>query len=313
MVDINKGFFMAQQPTFLQHFRSFYVQNKFNDLEQAIEYFAVFGQSGWTIDKNKPLLDLIESKFLKNYAYIHGDITKITQSNKITHALLSAIATGDRRMFSSFKRARISREEGDRTVDFLYDNGLIEIEYSTELPLYEEDHISDKLNFMHAYMRFWFAFISPFYKNIKEGNYKEVKERFTNREQGFSDLIFEKLCFELLKKSFVDDPVVKVGGYWDKHAEIDLVAKTKSGKLIAGVCKYSQAKVKKTEWTKLKEKCDLVGLKPDIIVFFAKNGFTNELKLLKSDTVKLFTLKSLKMLIEEVSNKDLLTYMGKKY
>ncbi|MDD2383118.1 MAG: DUF234 domain-containing protein [Sulfurospirillaceae bacterium] len=304
---------MVQQPTFLQHFRSFYIQNKPQDIEQAIEYFSVFGGSGWHVDMQKPLLDLIESKFLKNYAYIHGDITKITQSNKITHALLSAIATGDRRMFSSFKRAKISREEGDRAVDFLYENGLIEIEYSTELPLREEDNISDKLHFMQEYLRFWFAFISPFYKSIKEGNYKEVKERLVNREQGFSDLIFEKLCEELLKKSFEDDPIVKVGAYWDRNTEIDILATTKSGKLIAGVCKYGNAKVKKTELSKLKEKCTLAELKPDILVIFAKNGFTNELKLLKSETVKLFTLKSLKVLLEDISEKDLWAYTGKKY
>lgn len=304
---------MAQQPTFLQHFRSFYFQNRPQDIEQAIEYFSVFGGSGWSVDMSKPLLDLIESKFLKNYAYIHGDITKITQSNKITHALLSAIATGDRRMFSSFKRAKISREEGDRSVDFLYENGLVEVEYSSELPLREEDNISDKLNFLQSYLRFWFAFISPFYKTIKEGNYKEVKERLANREQGFSDLVFEKLCEELLKKSFEDDPIVKIGGYWDKNTEIDILATTKSGKQIAGVCKYSNAKVKKSELSKLKEKCSLAELKPDILVLFSKNGFTNELKLLKSETVKLFTLKSFRMLIEDVSEKDLCVYTCKKY
>ena len=304
---------MAQLPTFLQHFRSFYVQNQPQNIEQAIEYFSVFGGSGWHVDMSKSLLDLIESKFLKNYAYIHGDITKITQSNKITHALLSAIATGDRRMFSSFKRAKISREEGDRAVDFLYENGLIKVEYSSELPLREEDNISDKLYFMQEYLRFWFAFISPFYKSIKEGNYKEVKERLANREQSFCDLIFEKLCEELLKKSFEDDPIVKIGGYWDKNTEIDILATTKSGKHIAGVCKYSNAKVKKSELSKLKEKCSLAEVTPDVLVIFSKNGFSNELKLLKSESVKLFTLKSFKALIEDVSEKDLLVYTGKKY
>ncbi len=304
---------MVQQATFLQHFRSFYAQNQPQDMEQAIEYFSVFGGSGWPVDMSKPLLDLIESKFLKNYAYIHADITKITQSNKITHALLSAIATGDRRMFSSFKRAKISREEGDRAVDFLYENGLIEVEHSIELPLLEEDNISDKLYFRQAYLRFWFAFISPFYKSIKEGNYKEVKERLSNREQGFSDLVFEKLCEELLKKSFVDDPIIKVGGYWDKNAQMDILARTTSGKLIAGVCKYSNAKAKKTELSRLKEQCSLAGLEPDVMVIFSKSGFSNELKLLKSEAVKLFSLKSFKTLIEDISEKDLQLYDGKKY
>ena len=304
---------MSKHPTLLQQFRSFYFQNNPKDLEQAIEYFSVFGGMGWNVDMDKPLLELVETKLLKNYAYIHGDITKLTNSNKLSHALLSAIAMGDRRMISSFKRARVSREEGDEAVDTLYERGLIEIEYSLELPLKEEDHNSDKLNFTQPFMRFWFSFISPFYKTIKEGNYKEVKERFANREQGFCDLIFEKLSQELLKKSFQEDHIVEIGSYWDKNAQVDILAKTSSGKLIAGVCKYTTAKVKKTELTKLKEQCALAGLEPDIFVIFSKNGFTNELKSLKSETLKLFTLKSFKTLVEDVSEKDFIECEGKRY
>lgn len=304
---------MSKHPTLLQQFRSFYFQNNPKDLEQAIEYFSVFGGMGWNVDMDKPLLELVEIKLLKNYAYIHGDITKLTNSNKLSHALLSAIAMGDRRMFSSFKRARVSRKEGDEAVDKLFESGLIDIEYSLELPLKEEDHNSDKLNFTLPFMRFWFSFISPFYKTIKEGNYKEVKERFANREQGFNDLVFEKLSQELLKKSFQDDPILEIGSYWDKNVEIDILARTSSGKLIAGSCKFVDAKVKKTELTKLKEKCALAGLEPDVFVVFSKNGFTNELKSLKGETVKLFTLKSFKSLIEDVSEKDLIACEGKRY
>ena len=304
---------MSKHPTLFQQFRSFYFQNNPKDLEQAIEYFSVFGGMGWSVDMDKPLFEVIETKLLKNYAYIHGDITKLTNSNKLSHALLSAIAMGDRRMFSSFKRARVSREEGDEAVDTLHERGLIEVEYSLELPLKEEDHNSDKLNFTQPFMRFWFSFISPFYKTIKEGNYKEVKESFANREQGFNDLVFEKLSQELLKKSFQDDPILEIGSYWDKNVEIDILARSSSGKLIAGSCKFVDAKVKKTELTKLKEKCALAGLEPDIFVVFSKNGFSNELKSLKSETVKLFTLKSFKSLVEDVSEKDLIACTGKRY
>ncbi|MEA2028504.1 MAG: ATPase, partial [Campylobacterota bacterium] len=38
---------MSYSSTLLQQFRSFYFQNSFNDIEVAIEYFAVFGGMGW--------------------------------------------------------------------------------------------------------------------------------------------------------------------------------------------------------------------------------------------------------------------------
>ncbi|WP_263833574.1 DUF234 domain-containing protein [Sulfurospirillum oryzae] len=304
---------MSHHPTLLAQFRSFYLQNRLNDLEVAIEYFSVFGGTSWNVDTTKPLFELIAAKILKNYTYIHADITKLTYSNKLSHALLTACATGDRRVFSSYKKARLSREEGNEALHALLRSELIELEYSLERPVREEDDNSDKLNFISPFMRFWFAFVSPYYKTIKENDFSEVEKAFTNREQGFSDLIFEKLAQAFLKKSFTEDPIVEIGSYWDKNAEIDILAKTKSGKLIAGSCKYTNAKVKKTELSKLKEQCAKAELEADIYVIFSKSGFSSELKALKGDDLKLFTLKSMKPLIEEIKEKELIACEGKKY
>ncbi len=92
---------MSNTTTLLKQFRSFYFQNAFSDIEKAIEYFSIFGGTSWNVDSTKPLNELIVNKVLKNYTYIHTDITKLTHSNKLSHALLSACATGDRRVYSS--------------------------------------------------------------------------------------------------------------------------------------------------------------------------------------------------------------------
>ncbi len=130
---------MPTTHTLLEQFRSFYYQNKLENIELGLELFAIFGGTSWTIDTNMSMLELIESKILKNYPYIHSDITQMTHSNKLSHALLSAIALGDRRIFSTFKRIRISREEGEHALGTLYRSGLLETEYSLERPLREED------------------------------------------------------------------------------------------------------------------------------------------------------------------------------
>lgn len=273
----------------------------------------MFGGTGWKVDTSRPLIDLIEEKVLKNYTYIHSDITKITRSGHVNHALLTGIAMGDRRTHSAFKRARISKEEGEEAIADLCKSAVIEPEYSLETSPRPGEKVADKLLFTVPFMRFWFAFISPFFKGIKEGDYKEVKERFANREQGFSDLIVERLFMALLKKSFKEDPIVEIGGYWDRNVEIDILAKTKSGKIIAGSCKYANAKLKKSSLANLKEKCEAAELKPDIYVLFAKNGFSNELKSLKGEELKLYTLKNFKSLIEELKHSDLLQDLGKRY
>ena len=303
---------MSNHPTLLEQFRSFCYQNKPKDFKEALEYFVVFGGMGWNVDTSKPILELIESKLLKNYTYIHGDLTKITDSDKTSHALLSGIAMGDRRIHSALKRARISREDAEYSIKNLEDRGMLEVESSLESSLSEE-RVDEKLNFTIPFMRFWFAFISPFFKGIKAGDYGEVKQRINNRESGFSNLIFEKLSYEVLKNSLKDDSIEDIGSYWDRDVEIEILAKTVSGKIIAGACKYSNSKANKTDLRKLKDRCATAELTPDVFVLFSKSGFSNELKKEKGSELKLYSLRNYNSLIENLSEKDFLKNYGKKY
>ncbi|MDO9206683.1 MAG: DUF234 domain-containing protein [Sulfuricurvum sp.] len=304
---------MAKFPTLLEQFRSFCFQNNANDVEEAVQYFAVFGGMGWNVDMTKSLDALIEEKILKNYPYIHGDIAKITQSNQIHHKLLSALATGDRREHSAFRKADVARAEGEASIKFLIDNGVLIRDKSQEQPADENEIVSDKLLFTLPFMRFWFSSISPYYKGIKEGDYTEVKERWNNLQREFTDFIYEQLVMELVKKSFKEDPIEKIGSYWDKNSEIEILARTKSGKTVAGSCKYSKSKANKSELTKLKESCSQAQIQADIFVIFSKNGFSSEFKKEKGETLKLFALKNLKSLMDDLSSKDLLVNTNKKY
>lgn len=262
---------------------------------------------------SKPIEELILSKVLKNYTYIHGDITKLTQSDKISHSLLSAVAAGDGRVHSAIKRARISRVEGENAIATLCAKNLLKREFSLESPPSDDEKIDEKLNFNTPFMRFWFAFVSPYFKGIKDGDFKEAMESFANRKSDFYELTFKKLSHELLKKSLKDDVIVEIGSYWDRETQIDILAKTKSGKVVAGICKYSNQKAKKSELTKLQEQCRAAELTPDIYVIVSKSGFSNELKALKGDDVKLFGLKNFKTLIEDLSEKDFIECVGKRY
>lgn len=304
---------MSKHPTLLQQFRSFCFQNNATDIEKAIEYFAVFGGMGWNVDMTKPLEELIEEKVLANYRYIHADLTKITQSNKAHHALLSALAVGDRREYSAYRRANLPRREGEESAAFLIKFGLLTREKSQEAPADETEEVSDRLLFTAPFMRFWFSSVSPYYKGIKEGDFTEVKERWENTKQAFFESVYEGLVIALVKQSFKEDWISKIGSYWDKNGEIEILGQTKAGKIVAGACKYSKAKANKSELAKLIERCDRAKLKADIFVIFSKGGFSSEFKKGKSDAVKLYALKNLRSLIDDLSDKDLLVNTNKKY
>jgi hypothetical protein len=304
------------KPTILQQFRSFCYQNNATNLEIALEYFAVFGGMGWRVDLTKPLDELIEKKVLNNYRYIHGDTTKMTQSKEIHHKVLSALATGDRREHSAFKKAQANKEAGEESVDFMIKEGLLSKDTSIEKPLKKHEQVSIKLHFNQPFMRFWFAVISPYYKGIKAEEYTEVKERWSQMRGEFTNLIYQQLFIELIKKSYNEsnqDQIIKIGSYWDTEVEIDLLAKTKSGKMIAGACKFSKAKANKSELSKLKEKCQKAELDIESYVIFSKNKFSTELKKEKGKGLQLFSLKSLGYLLNELGEEDMLVNTNKKY
>ena len=310
--------YTPSHPSLLAQFRSFCYQNRATDFEKALEYFAVFGGMGWSVDISVPIEKLIEQKVLKNYRYIHGDITKITHSKSTHHAMLTAIATGDRREYSAFKKINIGREAGEEVIDFLIKDGFLVFDKSVEKPVDEKDNISDKLLFVTPFMRFWFAMVSPTYKSIKEGDYSEVKQRWIDIKSEFTTLIYTQLVQELIslsfKEAFEGDPIVNIGAYYDRNVSIDILAKRKSGAMVAGSCKYGKSKVNKSELTRLKELCKQAELnKVETYVIFSKNKFSSELKKERDSNTKLFSLRHLSKLMDNLSEQDLIISTNKRY
>ena len=96
---------MSKRPTHLQHFRSFAYQNNIKDFDKALEYFTVFGGTGWDVDGSKSLDKLIEEKVLCNYEPLHKSMTRYTHNNPVYHKLLSLVAQGLNHEHDAFKKA----------------------------------------------------------------------------------------------------------------------------------------------------------------------------------------------------------------
>lgn len=273
-------------------------------MEQAIEYFSIFGGVKIATPFDQDIDTLVKERILEKYKFLRNDISTITKGEGKEYAILSALATGDRRTNSSFRKTQTSFNDGIEIVDRMCNKKMLILEKSmqelTALP--KNSDISEKLLFTTPFTRFWFTFISPYFKGIRDGNYDEFFEVFHKKFQEFQSLIFEQLAHEYVKNIYAKqcgDIIYKVGRYWDDKCEIDLLCKTKSGKVLAGVCSYKNGKMKKQELTKLQNLCEKLGIQVDTYILFAKSGFSNELKALKGDSLRLFTVKSLVALVDE--------------
>jgi len=308
---------MAKHPTLLQHFRSFAYQNNIKDFDTALEYFTVFGGTGWEVDVSQSVATLIEEKVLSNYEDLHESMTRYTHNNGLYHIVLSIIALGVNHENDVLKKAKVGKDKGEEAIDYLVSKSLIKFDLSVEKPLNDGGGKSDRILFDLPFMRFWFAFVSPNYQSIEEGNYDEFAQKWHKVRDNFPILLSNLLLLELVKETcnakYENDPIVKIGSYYDKKVEIDILAVRKSGAMIAAACKYSKEPAKSNMMQTLIEKCTKAELEISDYALFSKNGFTPEVEVLREKEVLLLSSEELSSLLDNLSKEDLLAYKNKKY
>ncbi len=277
-------------------------------MERCIELFAIFGGLDVEIDTSRHTHELIIEHILKNYDRIASYINDLLFSDASAARLLAALSVGDRRIFSSFKRARLNNLNGGIALNFLTKNGLIKIEHSREqdkreikqkLSKEESKHrISDKFLFVHPFLRFWFYFVHPHAKEIKNGNFKKILDDFERRKYSYTSLVFEELSRILLNFYLRDEEIESIDSYWDASVEVDIMVETKRKNLYIAECKWTNHKINKKELNKLMEKCETMGVQPRQLIFFSKRGYSKELKGMQSGKLVLFSVEDFKQLVK---------------
>lgn len=302
----------------LNQFRSFYFRNYPLDMEIQIEYFSVFGGLGWDVDTSKPIVVLIKELILQNFEILNEKMEQLTLQESNNKRLLRALAVGDRRIFSAFNRAGLNNANGGSALNYLQERGLIQIEYSREEPAKSlnpkgklkrevaKHRISHKVLFTQPFIRFWFYFIAPHAKEIKEGNYEEVIKDFETKRNSYTSLVFEELSEILLNYHLRDTQIISSGSYWDAKVEIDILTITSNENVYAAECKWTNHKVNKKELHKLQQKCETLDIHPTQIAFFSKRGFSKELMLRQGKELALYSSEDFKALLKNNRDNELL-------
>ncbi|CAI6156937.1 MAG: hypothetical protein SPLUMA2_SPLUMAMAG2_00654 [uncultured Sulfurimonas sp.] len=302
----------------LEQFRSFYFRNYPNDMEIQISYFSVFGGLGWDIDTSKPINELIQELIIENFDILNEKIEELIDTQPSHKRLLQALATGDRKIFSAFKRAGLNNGNGGGALNYLQDVGLIQMEYSRErhpreinpnakLKRRDARHrISHKVLFSHPFVRFWFYFITPQIANIKKKNYEALHSNIEKHLNSYTSLIFEELSEVLLNYNLRDAQIISSGSYWDANLEIDILTLTNDENIYVSECKWTNHIINKKELHKLNEKCVKLDIIPTQIILFSKRGFSKELEQLKSSALVLYSSEDFEALLKNVSKDELI-------
>lgn len=285
-------------------------------MERQIELFSIFGGLDITLDPQIETKELIKEHILDNFFALSQKIAILSSLDTQTLRLLKALATGNRKIFSAFNKAKLNNINGGIVLNNLEQKGLIQIEYSREVPKRAKNRheklkrelsryrISHKVLFVHPFIRFWFYFIAPNINSIREKNYTKLFSDLDKKLTSYTSLVFEELSEILLDYHLRDFDIIDSGSYWDANVEIDIFTQSSSGEIFVAECKWSNHKVNKSILHIIKAKCQKIGIIPTQIAIFSKRGFSKELLNTQSKSIALYCANDFKKLLQQTKDID---------
>ncbi len=274
------------------------------DIKKAVEFYSVYGGTPAYImeaDPKKDIFTNIENNILSEDSFLYRDVEfvlrqELTQPRYYFSILLS-LAKGNHRIGLIANDTGLSISIVNKYLSVLIDLQLV---YRT-VPVTESYKSRKGLYFLADNLfDFWFKFVYPEMEDVEKGKGNAVIENIKPRFNQYVGRHFENIALEILEmlndKELLPFRFTKIGKWWHKEQEIDIVAFNEISKqAIFCECKWSDKVNAHKVLEHLKEKASLVPIEKEeeYYIIFAK-GFKTKIT---EDNVILYDLKDLEQLL----------------
>jgi hypothetical protein len=269
--------------------------------DRCLEFFSIAGGNPSYLKRLNPKISLdgnISDHILQPETFLYDEVEFILREElrepRNYFAILKAVALGKHKFGEIVNETGMAKSNLHKYLFILEDLRLIQ----KEIPITEKNPLKSRkglYKLQDQFIRFWFRYVLPSKRNIEEGTTDYVLKKI---KKDFSAIIadnFETVSQETIKghqdKLFLFE---KIGRWWDKNEEIDLVAvNDEDKKILFGEAKWSKNPVGVDIYENLKRKSRLVDWNKDeraeYFCLFSKSGFTdNLLKRAKKEKITLF-------------------------
>jgi len=231
----------------------------------------------------------------KQYLYQEGEfiLYEELREPRTYLTILKAIAFGKRKFGEIANESGLAKNVLMKYLHILEDLCLVE----KEVPVTEKNPLLSKkglYRIQDQFLNFWFKYVFPFKSQLELGDqarsFSEMKKTFRNE----LSRTYELAAREIIQRYPRLPKFTKVGRFWERDLEIDLVALNEETKeIMFGEAKWSDKLVGIDIFQALKAKAERVpwgkGKRKEYFCLFSKSGFTPEMmKMAKKEKVFLF-------------------------
>ena len=272
---------------------SFYEASEFFvglPFEKRLQFFSVVGGNPSYLirfDPKKSLEVNIKEQILSKESPLYNEVEFILfeelRELRNYFAILKAIAYNRTKISEIVNETGFEKGNLHKYIFALEDLQVIQ----KEVPITEKNPLKSRkgiYKLQDQFFKFWFKYILPNKSRIEEGRIEYVLNLIIS---DFNTLVaenYEHIAQEIVLKN--EDrffSIDKIGRWWDRNEEIDLVGfNEREDKILFGEVKWSNKQVGTNVYNDLKRKAKLVDWgtenRKEYLCLFSKSGFTDEMK-----------------------------------
>ena len=220
------------------------------DIKDAMAAYAVLGGIPFHLtlfDDQYKVMENIERTLLNKGSVLYNEpeflLREELREPRNYFSILNAISSGATKFSEILNATGMDKGMVSRYLDVLHD--LRFIRKSVPVTLTREKIRNTRYYVADNLFKFWFKFVYPNAGLIESGDVPAVIRMITSQFDSYTSFAFEDVSKEFLYKIRQDLPFRfdKIGRWWHKDAEIDLVALNEHTREIMFVeCKWQQKK-----------------------------------------------------------------------
>lgn len=238
-------------------------------------------------DGNVSIEDNIKNNILTRGSVLYNEVEFLMRQElretSVYNTLITTIAMGNTKLNDIYQKTQI-----DRAKIGVYLKNLINLNIlNREFPV--SDGIKSTANVQRGlysisdnFFSFWYRFVFPNLSELEAGDVDGVYEYSVKPFlDSYASKAFENVCIQFLRKKNMQNllPIRfrKIGRWWEKDCEIDILAFGDNEETIVGECKWQSKRIGISELEHLKTKPIKARVSQAYYYFFSKSGFTDEL------------------------------------